>query len=194
MLEVSGLKINGLQILKRNLAVFCGVVFDFMLSGGLLCAQESLAQRENAIKAGFLVGMQEFVTWELTHDSEKNVTYATIGDASFGEIIERAVAAKKRNLEDFQVAEFTTVEDITFVNFLFVRDYPEEEIGELVSRCTELGILTVSDQEGFVANGGIVEFFRSNNRVRIRINVGAAERANIKISSKLLRLAERVKR
>ena len=157
-------------------------------------AQESLVQRENAIKAGFLVGMQEFVTWETETETSKTVIYAIIGDESFEEILRRAISAKKDKNKNFSVKTFESIEDVSFVNFLFVRDIPEDKIRELIKKCEGLGILTVSDQEGFVERGGIVEFFRSNNRVRLKINVNAAKRSKIKFSSKLMRLAERVKR
>ena len=54
-------------------------------------------------------------------------------------------------------------------------------------------ILTVSDGDGFASQGGIIQFFTDKNRIRIRINLDAAEAANLTISSKLLRVAEVVR-
>ena len=52
------------------------------------------------------------------------------------------------------------------------------------------GHLTVSDAENFARRGGMIRFVNENNKVRLRINVGAAREAGLTISSKLLRPAE----
>lgn len=54
------------------------------------------------------------------------------------------------------------------------------------------GVLTVGEGEDFIATGGIVGLVGSGRQVRFYINYGAAERSQIRISSKLLRLAVRV--
>ena len=50
-------------------------------------------------------------------------------------------------------------------------------------------ILTVSDIKGFTAYGGIIQFKLVDNKVRFTINIDAATRAGLTISSKLLSLA-----
>jgi len=51
-------------------------------------------------------------------------------------------------------------------------------------------ILTVGEMEGFALRGGMIELFTERNRVRFRVNLVAAKAANLRISSKLLELAE----
>jgi hypothetical protein len=51
-------------------------------------------------------------------------------------------------------------------------------------------VLTVSDRDGFAEDGGVVQFARRQNRVRILVNLDAAERAKLKFSSQLLKIAE----
>jgi hypothetical protein len=50
-------------------------------------------------------------------------------------------------------------------------------------------VLTVGDHDDFATTGGVIHFTRENYRVRFEINVRAAERAGLRISSKLLQLA-----
>ena len=51
-------------------------------------------------------------------------------------------------------------------------------------------ILTVSEIGGFPQNGGIINLVTTaENKVRFEINPDAAERARLRISSQLLRLA-----
>jgi hypothetical protein len=50
-------------------------------------------------------------------------------------------------------------------------------------------VLTVADIDGFLDEGGMIQFLFENDRVRFAIDVNAASRAKLKISSKLLSLA-----
>ena len=50
-------------------------------------------------------------------------------------------------------------------------------------------VLTVGESPDFIGQGGIINFVIEQNRVRFEINPGAAMRANLRISSRLLQLA-----
>jgi len=55
-------------------------------------------------------------------------------------------------------------------------------------------ILTVSDADGFAQRGGMIRFVTDRNRIRLQLNLAATEAAHLTISSKLLRVAEIVRR
>lgn len=63
---------------------------------------------------------------------------------------------------------------------------------ELQPRLRNHGVLTVSDQDGFARNGGIIGFYPEAGRIRLEINPEAARQANLRISAKLLELARTV--
>jgi len=54
-------------------------------------------------------------------------------------------------------------------------------------------VLTVSDLDRFAAHGGVADFFVENGTMRFSINLEAAQRNGIRLSSKLLSLARIVK-
>ena len=54
-------------------------------------------------------------------------------------------------------------------------------------------ILTVSDADRFAESGGVAQLVVENDRIRFNINVMAADRARLHLSSKLLSLARLVK-
>ena len=53
--------------------------------------------------------------------------------------------------------------------------------------------LTIGETEGFATLGGIINLTVEENKVRFEINLLAANRAGLKISSKLISLARIVK-
>ena len=55
-------------------------------------------------------------------------------------------------------------------------------------------VLTVSDIPDFVKRGGMVQFVLDGNHVRFEINIAAAQRAGLTLSSELLKIARAVRR
>jgi hypothetical protein len=64
---------------------------------------------------------------------------------------------------------------------------------ELVLAVSGLPILTVSDLEDFARRGGMANFFIDSGRMRFAVNPDAAERARLRISSRLLALSRVVR-
>jgi hypothetical protein len=54
-------------------------------------------------------------------------------------------------------------------------------------------ILTVGDTEEFINGGGMVRFVETGRRIRFEINPDAVERVSLRVSSRLLRLADIVR-
>jgi hypothetical protein len=53
-------------------------------------------------------------------------------------------------------------------------------------------VLTVANFDNFIWHGGMIQFVVQGDRVRVDIDVGATGRARLKVSSKLLSLAQAV--
>lgn len=61
-----------------------------------------------------------------------------------------------------------------------------------IARMQGPGILTIGEGSGFIGLGGTVGLVQTGRQIRFEINMRAARRARIVISSQLLRLASRV--
>ncbi len=76
---------------------------------------------------------------------------------------------------------------------LFISRSEKSRMSRILQELGEAPVLTVADTDGFLDRGGIINFILEGSKVRFESNQEAAERAGIKISSKLLRLATQVK-
>ncbi|WP_269619809.1 YfiR family protein [Zhongshania sp. BJYM1] len=57
---------------------------------------------------------------------------------------------------------------------------------------SDRAILTVSDNDNFIKLGGMIQLLIDNGKIRFDINRSATDRADLKVSSKLLGLARNV--
>lgn len=73
---------------------------------------------------------------------------------------------------------------------LVVHGLAPERRDALLAQAAQHPVLTLSPDPGFRQAGGIVEFHLSNQRMRFQISLPNMTRANLRIESRLLKLAE----
>ena len=75
---------------------------------------------------------------------------------------------------------------------LFFRMTEDDDCYDIVEMVSDSSVLTVGETGNFTDKGGVISFVLKEKKVRFEINLAAAKRAKLEISSKLLRLASRV--
>jgi hypothetical protein len=58
---------------------------------------------------------------------------------------------------------------------------------------TERSVLTITGVERGIEHGSVINFVPVDGRVRFEVNLGAAEKSGLRLSSRLLTVATRVK-
>jgi len=172
---------------------------------------DSTVSREYQVKAAFLYNFMNFVDWpeEKSSDSNEPIIVGIIGSDPFGGafepvknkkvkgknvVIRRFEGLKEQKESDEKDQEELNqeVEAIRECHVLFICRSEEKKLKKTINLVKENNVLTVSDIEGFLEAGGIINFVMEDQKVRFEINVTAAKRAKVKIRSQLLRLAKRV--
>ena len=72
---------------------------------------------------------------------------------------------------------------------LFVGAAGPKEIVRVLQSTAGAHVLTIGDSLEFARLGGMIAFIRDGNRIRFEVNLDAAERAGLEVSSKMLHLA-----
>jgi len=148
--------------------------------------------KEYQLKAVFLFNFAQFVEWPSSAFPEPQtpLVIGVLGADPFGAYLDETVRGETVNNHPLAVQRYRRVEEITTCHILFVSRPEQDHLAQLLVSLKGRSILTVGDAERFTARGGMIRFVTDHNRIRLRINVEAAEAANLNISSKLLRPAE----
>jgi len=156
---------------------------------------EAAVLGEYEVKAAFLFNFAKFVEWpaDAFDDPKSPIVVGILGDDPFGSIIEKTVAGKTVREKEFVIKRSRRIEDVERCHILFVSSSEEARLREILDKVKNSNVLTVGDTEGFAGRGGIINLTKEQNKVRFEINVDAAKRAGLKISSKLLKLAKVVR-
>ena len=147
---------------------------------------------EYPVKAAFLFNFAKFVEWpqDAFKAPDEAVTICVLGTNPFGGALEETVRGKLIGAHPFSIREVTNAQQASKCHIVFVTASERKRCRSFLDELKGRSILTVGEAEDFTANGGIINFKLKDARVRIEIDAAAAERARLRISSKLLSLAE----
>jgi hypothetical protein len=150
------------------------------------------AASEYDVKAAFLYNFTKFVDWPPTaFPDPNNLRICVLGDDPFGKSL-RSVAGEQVGSHKLTVTQTESISRPTGCQVLFISRSEREKLPQILAALKESPVLTVGDTNGFADHGVIINFVLEGSKVRFEINTDSADRAGIKISSKLLQLAKRI--
>lgn len=176
----------------QMLLLFCLLMFSPLVKNGFGQSAGSEPTPEYAVKAVFLFNFTRFVEWpvEAFADTLAPVVIGVLGDDPFGTYLDETVRGEKVNGRLLTVKRYKSIEDIDTCHVLFISASEEGRIGRVLNRLKDKPALTVADGEGSAWEQIMIRFYKQSTKIRLRINVGAAEAVDLRISSKLLKLSE----
>jgi YfiR/HmsC-like len=148
---------------------------------------------EYDVKAAFLFNFAKFVEWPPSAfaSATEPVRLCVFGEEDpFDHSLEQVVQGKTANGRSMQVLHVHSAKDLKGCHILFIGWAEEKQTETLLRGIRGEGILTVGETDNFARDGGVINFVLQQNRVAFQINVDAAQQNNLKISSKLLSLAQ----
>jgi hypothetical protein len=176
------------------MSVRAALLLALFLAGSfrLAHAEQEPVSKEYQIKAAFLYNFTKFVEWspERFAGPAEPIVIGVLGENPFGDELENIVRTRKVNGRSIVVAHFATVSSATGAHILYVSARDAGLAAELAGAAPN-GVLTVSEAGGAAAT---VTFTTVGDKVRFEIDIAAAERAGLKVSAQLQKLALAVHR
>jgi hypothetical protein len=150
---------------------------------------------EYEVKAVFLYNFAKFVEWppDLSSNVNEPFVIGIVGRDPFGDAVEQSLLRNTLNGRALAIRRFKREQDARGCQILFISASERKRLQALLASLQGDPVLTVGDTENFAKAGGVIAFTLEDNRVRFEINVDAAQRAGLRISSKLLSLAKIVR-
>jgi hypothetical protein len=173
---------------RSNFAIVLGIL--------LLGTVRGQTPDEYHVKAAFLYNFAKFVEWppEAFGTPHDPVVICVLGKSGTEGALEEAVHGRVLGERAFVVREVSDTETGRGCHFLFVSSSERKRLRSIREFVHGSGTLTVGESPGFATEGGVINFKLENGRVRLEINPDAAEREKLRISSKLLSLAQIVRK
>ena len=165
------------------------VLASVLAFGIPLTAASDSTYREYQVKAAFLYNLSKFIEWPGDARREEPISFCILGDDPFGTALDRTVADKRVGGRPVRIRRSGRLDDLTGCEVLFVSASERPRLDRLLAKLAGSPVLTTADFEGFAERGGMIGFVVRDGRLGLVVNVDAAERAGLRVSSRLLKVA-----
>ena len=166
------------------------------LAGFLLCqsatvAAQTVAQREDKIKAALIFKLIKFVDWPADMMPGKEpIQVCALGETPVGVLLAEINGKHVRDrTAQFRILGGLATSDLRGCHVLYIPLGAREVVGGLPASLRRKGLLTISDAPDFAKRGGIIDLVRGENKVAFQINLKAAREGSLEPSAPLLELA-----
>jgi hypothetical protein len=184
------------RVWRRARAWVCAVALSWIAAWtpwSAWAADDSEAL-ELRVKAAFLYKFAGYVEWPPKSFArpEMPVTIGVIGAESLAAELTQAVTGRTVNDRAVAVKRLKAGESLAGVHVLFVGRSENARLDQLAQSAQPRSILTVSESDGALARGSVINFVLTEGRVRFEIALDSAEKSGLKLSSRLLAVAQQV--
>jgi len=174
--------------------VFLAMLLAFQVPGenGHAADRNASAPAEYQLKAAFVYNFIKFVEWpsaeRLAGDTLRICLLGEVPTAaSFDDLNGQEVLGRRLSVTMLKLPQ-----EARSCQVLFLAATQTARLTEVLAILGGAPVLTIGDTEGYAKRGVMINMFLENKRVRFEINAETARSAELRISTKLLKLASRV--
>jgi hypothetical protein len=175
------------------LVTLCLVLIPAMMPRAAVAQAGSAGEYE--VKAAMLYNLTRFVEWppSVYADPHAATVLCILGRDPFESSLASLVSKSAVSNRPVEIRHLQDNNDIRACHVLYVSSSARKDVVQILSQLKGSSVLTVGEMNRFAERGGMIQFSLEEKEVRFDINLDAAARANLKISSRLLALARIVK-
>lgn len=173
---------------RRLAAAGFALATALVVSGGTPAAQSASA---SAMKAAFLYNFAKFAHWPADAlGPSQPLILCVVGDAVVADALEQIVRQQVVDGHEFAVQMLKADGPVRSCHMLYAGGLDAQRSAQVLAALKGAPVFSVGDGDRFTEGGGVAQFLIERDRMRFAINLAAAQRARIVLSSKLLNLAK----
>ena len=173
------------------LATIAAVILGMSLLPVPSHAAEAPALSERQVKALFLFNFAKYVDWPAGafSNSSAPIVIGVVGEDGFSDEFRRITGDRTVNDRKVVIKQIDGTADLKDCQILFVRSSENGRLTEILEAVKNSAVLTVGETDRFLVQG-MINFTKKENKIHLEINLVPAHRVNLKLSSKLLTVAD----
>ena len=182
-----------LRSLSRLVLVAALLVGQWLAGPGTAWAQPAQSATESQVKAAFLFKFAGFAEWPAGtfQRPEQPLVIAVSGDDEVAADLERMVAGRTLEGRPVGVRRLSELGPDTTAHVLYLASRREARLRDAIE-AVDGPVLVVTEQPGALRLGSVLNFSTEAGRLRFSVSLAAAERRKLKLSARLLAVAQAV--
>ncbi|MDH3503887.1 MAG: YfiR family protein [Nitrospirota bacterium] len=170
----------------------CAFLLVMTLAFGHPNLSQADSPGEYQVKAAFLYHFTQFIEWPQSHFTPDDgpLQLCVVEPDPFGSILDTMLNGKSVGAHGFLIKHNPSTSELGHCHVLFLPKAHGSLKATLRASFAHTNVLTVGEDESFLEEGGMIQFFFENQKIRFAINSEAVKLTQLKVSAKLLRLAK----
>lgn len=152
-----------------------------------------VANLERGVKAAYLFKFLGYVEFAAGADPAAPLVVGVMGADDVAAEVTRLTTGRTVNGRPIVVRTLRDGDPSTGLHMLFLGAATERPV-QALRGAAQNGVLTVTEDENGLQQGAIINFRLVEDRIRFEVSLPAAERSNLKLSSRLLSVAYHVQK
>jgi hypothetical protein len=159
-----------------------------------LCIAATVAEREVSeyeVKAAYVFYFAKFTEWpaEVLPNPNSPIMIGVIGDNSFASMLENTVKGKTIQNHPILIQNLKMPSDLSGFHMIYVSSYEQQCTNQIAGILQTAPVLTVTEADKNSRSKGLINLLVEEGKIHFEVNLTAVGKTGLKISSKLLRLA-----
>ncbi len=169
-----------------------------LILAGLVLPGRSFAQAvsnrpEYEVKSAYLLNFLLYTTWPATVLGEGDpLVVCVLGDDPFGDFLSRALEGRRAQGHPVRMAQVDRVVEADRCHAAFIAERNRIPAAVWLERLEGKPVLTIGEGEGFLDAGGMISLVLDDQAIRFQASPRALRAARLDLSSRVLRLAQRI--
>lgn len=170
------------------------LLFVLALLAGAGAQAQFGAPTEEAVKAAYLSKLRHYVEWpaRAAPPAEGRTVIGIVGADEVADNLLKLSAVRDPVRGTLAVRRLRPGDSLEGVHILYIGDAWFSRAAGMLDAASARAILVVTESNGALGRGSVVNFHVAEERVRFDISLESAEKNGLKISSQLLALAANV--
>lgn len=144
---------------------------------------------EYDVEAAYLYNFGKFVRWPASARKLPTFDICILGRDPFDGTLDRIIANNTIGGKPIQKRTLGSPDEADGCAILYIADSEAKHLRGILDALGNKECLLVSGLPHFAQNGGTIQFVLEGDRVRFMVNLDAAARCNLTVSSELLKVA-----
>lgn len=149
---------------------------------------------KDQIEGAYLLNFAQLVTWppEAYGSPDAPTVIGIPAGDTLLKVLGSALDGRRLSGRRIELVSFNSLEQVRLCHILFVRKAGNLSLPRVLAASRNLPVLTVGDIKDFTLQGGTIWLFENNGRIGFDVNRRGERSSQLRIDSRLLRLARNV--
>lgn len=162
-------------------------LFACLLIGPRLPAQ---TRSQNGVKAAYLYNFRKFVSWPAdAENSSSTFDICILGQDPFDGALDKLIDGGQVDGKPVRKRTIANPAEAAGCAIVYIADQEAADLPSILHGFSNQEALLVSALPHFTEDGGMIQFVLDGDQVRFKVNLDAAAKSHLTLSSELLKVA-----